>query len=172
MHAGADAIVDSGASELGQGGDWRVGGRGRVTVEFPHGGCQEGRLEFSGRIGPSVLFGRLDEKRTRSDQGEKMVLVDRQGGFPVIELFIGCAEPMRKLIVDGADGFAFPIRKNGAREGGSGAAGAVGDDGGKPGIACSGVQGGLPETGMPPDGDGSDEIRQFFEQVHATAKRP
>lgn len=90
----------------------------------------------------------------------------------MIELFVGRAEPMWKLSIDGGNGFALSVRKNGAGERGTRAAGAVGDDGGETRIARSGVEGGFSETGMSPHCDGSDEIGQLLEQVHAAAQRP
>lgn len=168
----ADAIEDSGADESRKGRHGRIGRGGRMTVELPNGGSQEGCLEFSGGIGPGVLFSRLDEERTRGDEGEEVMLVDRQIRLPMIELFVGRAEPMWKLSIDGGNGFALSVRKNGAGERGARAAGAVGDDGGETRIACSGVEGGFSETGMSPHCDGSDEIGQLLEQVHAAAQRP
>ena len=75
-----------------------------------------------------VVLGAADQQRARGDQGQELVLVDRQLVDAVVERLVVAAEPVREGGVDAPDGLAEPP----PRQRRAALAGVVGDDEGEP----------------------------------------
>lgn len=109
----------------------------------------EGGKVFSFGVGPLILLGTCDVKRTRGYEGEELVLVDGDQVFVVGVGFELVAEPVGEGAID--DGGSFAEATSG--EGGSAFAGIVGDDDGEALVLGAGPEGGFAEAGVTEDGD-------------------
>ena len=77
--AGADAVADRALDQLVGGRPGHFGdGQAVGAQQAVDGVGRQGGQEFPFGVGPQVFLGRADQDRPRGDQGDQLVLVDRQ----------------------------------------------------------------------------------------------
>lgn len=170
VSAGAEVIADAGADGLIDGG--RVGGGefgGDAVGWVPGGSGEAGGEVFSCWVGPEVLGGTGDVERARGDEGEQVVLVDRETMFVLGVLGEVAAEPVGEGAGDDFDGFA----EDASAEGRAGTTGVVGDHGGEAVVVCGRPESGLAHAGMT-DGDdtGGVEFGDLWDGVDEAGEAP
>ena len=125
--------------------------------------------EFAVRVRPAVLTAAFHVKRTRGDEGQEFMLVERQHGLVVAVLLEILAEPVREMGVDPAD----RLSETAPGQGGTATAGRVGNDHGETLVTGSGPEGGFAQAGMAEDGHpGSIHVSIGLQIVQGAGKAP